>query len=143
MLSGETPHFDWTGKAIAGGGLDLAGGFCGVMCQIKGDWAFYKEALGFPQWNEAVRVCWLCRASSTNPLLRWTDCTANAAWKDTVWDHETDCEHVRSSGLFLPVLLDVIIGLRLECVMIDVLHTVDLGIAAHIVGSGFWLIVFM
>ena len=27
--------------------------------------------------------------------------------------------------------------------MIDVLHTVDLGVAAHIVGSVFWLIVFI
>ena len=44
MLAGETSHFDWNGKAIAGGGVELAGGFCGVMCQIRGDWAFYKEA---------------------------------------------------------------------------------------------------
>ena len=46
MLSGETPGCDWNGKPIVGGGLELAGGFCGVMCQIRGDWAFYKEALG-------------------------------------------------------------------------------------------------
>jgi len=40
----------------------------------------------------------------------------------------------------IPALLICIIGFRLECVAIDALHTVDLGVASHIVGNVFWLI---
>ena len=33
------------------------------------------------------------------------------------------------------MLLASVLGLRLECVMIDILHTVDLGIGAHKIGN--------
>ena len=39
----------------------------------------------------------------------------------------------------MPVLLAKVQGMRLESVMVDVLHCVDLGIAAHIIGNIFWL----
>ena len=38
----------------------------------------------------------------------------------------------------LPLLLQKVLGLRLECFRIDVLHAVDLGVAAHIVGNILW-----
>ena len=39
--------------------------------------------------------------------------------------------------MVIPILLAKVIGFRLECIMVDVLHTVDLGIAAHIIGNAF------
>ena len=47
---------------------------------------------------------------------------------------------LRVGFLALLSLFATVTGLRLECVMIDVLHTVDLGIAAHIVANIMWLI---
>ena len=46
----------------------------------------------------------------------------------------------RHQDLYFPVLLAKVIGLRLECIMVDVLHTVDLGVAAHVVGKVLWLL---
>ena len=47
-------------------------------------------------------------------------------------------EHLRLEGLVIPFLLLLVIGFRPECIMVDVLHTVDLGLASHIVGNVFW-----
>ena len=42
------------------------------------------------------------------------------------------------AGVVIPVLFNTL-GFRVELVMIDVLHCVDLGVASHIVGNIFWL----
>ena len=44
-------------------------------------------------------------------------------------------DHLRANNLPIPILLSLAVGMRLEMVMIDILHTVDLGIAAHIIGN--------
>jgi hypothetical protein len=46
----------------------------------------------------------------------------------------------RHQDLYFPILLAKVLGLRLECVMVDVLHAVDQGVGAHIVGNIFWLV---
>ena len=45
---------------------------------------------------------------------------------------------MRLHNLIIPILLAVCIGLRLECVTIDVLHVVDLGIYSHISANIIW-----
>ena len=45
---------------------------------------------------------------------------------------------MRASGLAAPMLLRAALGLRLECVMVDVLHTVDAGLSAHVCGNVIW-----
>ena len=52
-----------------------------------------------------------------------------------MWSHLSYMEFIRTRGWPLPILLAHVIGLRLENFMIDVLHCVDLGIAAHILGN--------
>ena len=42
---------------------------------------------------------------------------------------------------FVSLLLSMAIGMRLECIMVDVLHTVDLGVTLHILGNIFWIFV--
>ena len=39
----------------------------------------------------------------------------------------------------MPVLLALVVGLRSESIMIDVLHTIDLGITSHILGNVFFI----
>jgi hypothetical protein len=38
----------------------------------------------------------------------------------------------------VPILFLIVVGLRLECVTIDVLHAVDQGFASHVIGNILW-----
>ena len=118
----------------------LANGWQAIICQCRGDWQFYCDAFYFPQWNTGRRMCWLCQASSTARDLSWTDCSAESGWRSTMFNHESFVKRMRDQGEALPILFKEVVGFRLECVMIDVLHTVDQGIASHIIGSIFWLL---
>ena len=81
-------------------------------------------------------MCFLCGASAEGPLA-FADCSRGAPWRATRKTHESYSADLTASGKQLPVLLRCTKGLRLECIMIDVLHTVDLGFAAHVIGNVF------
>jgi hypothetical protein len=52
--------------------------------------------------------------------------------------------HLNDNGLPIPILLHPtrgVIGLRLELVMVDILHCLDLGVASSLVGSALWFFV--
>ena len=135
LSTGAHPVRDPWNRAIPCGGNNLAGYWRALLCQCRGDWAFFKECFYFPQWNAAERMCFVCRASSTIRALSWTNCNADAPWRHTVWTHESYMTFLREGGFAVPVLLSQVVGFRLECIMIDILHTVDLGVAAHIIGN--------
>ena len=107
----------------------------GALIQCRGDWAFYGEVFAFPKHNEAINMCWMCAASTTIPELRYTDASAAARWRATIRTHESYLAELRAVAKPIPTLLDKVIGFRLEHVMVDVLHIVDLGVAAHIIGN--------
>ena len=133
-------HSDWVNRPLLGGGIDLAGGLRGAICQIRGDWEFYCQVFGFGQWNSEY-MCLFSKASGTRADLPWSDFTPTAAWRLTLWTHETYMAHLRASGLSVPMIFRAALGLRLECVMVDVLHTVDLGLTAHVCGNVIWWLV--
>ena len=83
-------------------------------------------------------MCWICAASSTVAALLFTTVTPGAGWRRTRYSHESYLEMMRRTGKEVPLLLQKVLGLRLECFRIDVLHAVDLGVAAHIVGNILW-----
>jgi hypothetical protein len=140
MLSGQTPHTDWSGNPLLGGGQDLAGGLRGALCQVRGDWEFYCQVFGFGRHNQEL-MCPFCRASGTLADLTWTDFTPTAHWRRTLWTHESYIAYLRHNGLAVPMLFRIALGLRLECTMVDVLHTVDLGLTGHICGNVIWWLV--
>ena len=45
-----------------------------------------------------------------------------------------------ANGYGIPILLTLVIGFRLEQVMVDILHAIDLGLSQHIIANVFWLI---
>ena len=141
LSEGMTPHRDVHNRKIAGGGESIAGGYKGFLSQIRGDWEFYTQVFNFPPWNGAVSMCWLCKASSTLADLAFTDFSKEAGWRSTRWSHEAYITHLRASDTPIPALLEKVVGLRLECIMIDVLHTVDQGVASHIIANIFWVLV--
>lgn len=142
MHIGEFPRRNRFGKALGvqdKAGEDLADGFRGVLCQVRGDWQFYCEVMYFPQWNSAERMCWFRQASSTDRERLWSDFNLNAAWRDTLWTHETYLDFLRASELAIPILSALVIGFRLENIMIDVLHTIDQGVSSHVIGNVLWI----
>ena len=139
MLTGNFPDRNLHGRSSSVGGL-LAGGWRGALCQVRGDWAFYTEVFRFPSWNGAERMCWMCTASSTIRDLAFSNFAPNAKWRSTRWSHESYLAYLRAVGLAILALLLCIIGFRLECVMVDTLHTVDQRVAGHIAGNVFWLL---
>ena len=139
MAVGRHPVLDWDRNPIVGAiESPLAGPYSAVLSQIRGDWQFYVEIFAFPPWNGAVRMCWMCRASGSNPDMAFTDCRDNANWRSTRFSDESFRAYMAALGLSLPVLLLLIIGLRLECISIDSLHALDLGFSAHVAGNTFW-----
>ena len=138
MLAGVTPSTDWLGRALTSGGETLAGGYTGVMCQVRGDWPFYCELFGFPAHNTNINMCWMCAASGVLAALLFTAVGPNAGWRETRRTHESYLAELLRRGEAVPILFALCTGLRLECVMIDIMHAVDLGLAAHVVGNIFW-----
>ena len=139
MAEGLHPIEDEDGNALPGGAkrTALAGPWRAICCQVRGDWQFYCQSFGFPQWNSAGNCCWLCRASATDQGLLWTDFNRDAGWRSTCWDHKSYLSHLDDSGADVPELFNIR-GLRLETIAIDVLHCVDLGVAQHVIGNTLW-----
>ena len=83
-------------------------------------------------------MCPFCRASNVHEARLWYEVGPDAAWRHTIWSHETYMAHLSFNLLPVPSFFlpwHGIIGLRLENVMVDILHTLDLGVTSSIVGS--------
>ena len=139
MAEGMRPIVDEDDNPLPGSSerTSLAGPWRGLCCQVRGDWQFYCQAFNFPQWNVAGRMCWMCQASSVSERLFWTNFNRDAGWRRTCWDHEAYMAFLAESDSDVPELFSIK-GLRLECITIDVLHCVDLGVAQHVIGNTLW-----
>ena len=83
-------------------------------------------------------MCPFCRASNVHETRLWYEVGPDAAWRHTLWSHETYMAHLSFNLLPVPSFFlpgHGIIGLRLENAMVDILHTLDLGVTSSIVGS--------
>ena len=136
MLTGLSPSMDWQGRKVAGKPRYLADGNR-VLMSVRGDWEFFSSVFRFPYWHGATNMCWQCAASSSNPELTFTDFSQTAKWRTTRRTHASYLAELERDGKVVPALFGAV-GLRIEAVMVDILHTVDLGITAHIVANMFW-----
>ena len=136
-LEGKTPYKDWRGRPINGGGADLCGGWKGAACQCRGDWEFYRKFFKFPRWNEAKNMCPFCEASASGDL-RLGNVRPDAPWRSTIFNHHTRLAYCLAAGMMLPVFFTALIGFRLECVHVDTLHTVELGMGSHVAANILW-----
>ena len=126
---------------IPGGDAYIANGFRAALAQVRGDGQFVCELFDFPKWNEALQMCWLCCASGVAGALCFTNCDQYAPWRDTRRTDESFRAERAAAGQALPMLMLACIGFRLSCITIDVLHTVDLGVTAHVIANIFWELV--
>ncbi len=108
------------------------------MSEARGDWEFYTSFFGFPSWSSVTNMCWMCGATGGDDAMRYTSAAPDAPWRASRKSHEAYVAEVAAIGNMLPMLLRVVRGFRTDCVKIDVLHCVDLGVASHILGNIFW-----
>ena len=141
LCTGISPSKDWRDMCIDGGERWLAEGYRGLLVQIRGDWEFLAQVIRLPAHNNNDNNCWLCRASRIHPGLLWHDFSRGAGWRRTIRTHRSWEGELRSRGSMIPLIFQLVIGLTLSCVAIDVLHVLDLGVAAHVLGNLFWLII--
>lgn len=134
---GRFPTTGPSGEVLEGGGGLLAEGWSGTCLQVRGDWAFYSSAFGLPHWRSDENCCWLCRANNKDPGMFWTDFNSSAGWRSALWSHEDYIAHLESQGKCCPEIFEIV-GLRLDMIVPDVLHAIDLGVSAHIVANVFW-----
>ena len=80
-------------------------------------------------------MCYLCKAGLVNPLLRYNDPAPTAGWRATCRTNASYALELAALGRTAPVLLDTLTGLDLRYIMVDVLHAVDLGVGACVIGN--------
>ena len=114
----------WAGKGL---GVHVA------LLQTRGDWAFYKEVLGYPSWA-ARKCCWRYEATNAPGLnCELRDATMNAAWMAHIYKRHVFVFLQRASCIS-PSTLFQSPGASRHMVMIW-LHTVDQRMLPHIIGD--------
>ena len=139
MLTGIEAATDWMGKSLplAAELRFLAGRFRACLAQLRGDWEFYTVIAKVPKWNEVGRMCWKCLATGCNAdILKYSRFDRHAPWRATRLTHEVYV--AMTAAIDVPVIFAKIIGFRIEQMMADCLHTVELGIGGHILGNIMW-----
>ena len=134
LMEGRMPSHDWQGRKHPEAGRVLAGGYRAAAMHVKGDWEFFCQAFGFPAPTSTPNMCWMCSASPNIPALSFTDGSRTAGWRGGMRSHEGYLQKLEDEGSEVPALFKIH-SLRMEGIMIDVLHAVDLGVCSHVVGN--------
>jgi hypothetical protein len=117
-------------KAIVAGEMRAA--FVGV----KGDGKFFKEFFPSIRSYNANRVCRLCAAHKTDPVLIYTN--PDGAWRETVRSHEQYMREVARLGMWSHFY--DIPGWHYLLLLEDLLHVMFLGNGQDAAGSAFDLL---
>ena len=142
LFEGVHPRLDWRGlpwpaesaeETLAG--TLLADGMSGVPWVIKGDLEHFAVVMQLEHTGSHT-PCFYCRAN--RDALPWTDFSAGAAWKASVWRDDADW---RAAHPARHPAFDVLC-LGIFSVHADVLHTLALGIAQSAVANVLWLLVY-
>jgi hypothetical protein len=118
----------WSGKRL---------GFHAAALQVRGDWAFYKEVFAFPHWT-SHQCCWKRFANnSPGDVGDFRDASTNVPWRNMRITGQQFMMLQRAEGI-QPSTLFACPGTTVDMVMVDWLHTMDLGVLADVIGNVFW-----
>ena len=109
----------------------LAIGVRGILCQIRGDWMFYKQVFHFPSWSENA-ICWLCQA--TRKMNSEFDMRTNK-WQSARFKPGQFVALLLAAGLLSCIFQCP--GIEIKHFLVDWLHCADLGICQSIIGNAF------
>jgi hypothetical protein len=110
-------------------------GCSACLLELRGDWAFYSQVLGFPNWA-AHRICWRCVASKEG-ATSYLDTGPTAQWRLGRLTGEQFLAQQRQQGI-PPSVIFSSPGCTVESVKIDWLHCMDLGVSQTIMGNVLW-----
>ena len=95
-----------------------------------------KQVFSFGGWM-AHHMCFKCRATQPGGAAPYTDVSSSALWKQLRYTSAEFIKYLLDQGLELSPILSLP-GFVLSFIVIGVLHAVDLGVAADVVGSFFF-----
>ena len=139
LLSGEWPQERHDGKPWLPSDKSRRNregslGFHGLLGQARGDWAWYKQLFSFPSWA-SENICWRCAANKSDKDYKQVD--LKASWRKARYSHRQFFILQAQQGL-QPSPLFAAPFFTLAMVMVDVLHTMDLGVTQDCLGNLFW-----
>ena len=133
LAEGRIPLLNWEGKPCPDAGRLIGKGWKLAVIAIRGDWEFYTQACHFPTSTSVPNMCWQCNASPHGHLC-WGRGDCRAPWRATLRSHEQYLASLAAQGLQPPAIFEIK-TVRIEGVMGDVMHTLDQGVTAHVVGN--------
>lgn len=139
LLSDQVP-----GESL-GGAWGLTHKIC--LMQIRGDWAWFVEALGAWQWNCKCHMCPFCGAQRDG-LYTWKNFALDAPWRCTIRTHAQfllDLELSRrhrfrrgQSPLAFEPLISRAPFFSWTMIKVDWMHAMDLGVLVYMLGEVWW-----
>ena len=108
----------------------------GGILQVRGDWSYYKRLFSFPGW-QSKRICWRCAASREGDACPYTVFGEEAAWRSQRYS-AVDFWKEYHKQVKDPSPLFQLPGFSLDFIAIDILHALDLGVTADIIGNVFF-----
>ena len=85
----------------------------------------------------AKNMCWRCGATQASGEFPFTDFSDSAKWRTTIFTMAKLLAYIRKLNV-TPSPIFSIPGFMLHMIVIDVLHTLDLGITQDALGNVFW-----
>ena len=127
------PGRDNNRQGLAGAAI----GVSGFLCEMRGDWKMLSEVLKVPQWNVKSGCCFKCNVKVDEIRVFHRD----AEWRKprNRLDHWGFVQRLLSEGLAISNLF-ACPGFTVDCIAIDWLHCVDLGVCADFLGNLFWML---
>ena len=108
-------------------GVDTQHGkFYGRVINLKGDWKFFSQALNLTRPPSHDNVCLFCDAGKKHAALLYTDCSNNAAWRNTLFSS--------APWNVFPKIMEIN-GFLLHFVSFDLMHTWHLGCGRDLIGT--------
>ena len=98
-----------------------------------------RKVLLLPYWSNG-RCCWRREAENGFGPNSYHDCSSSAAWRQTRRQSGQYLEELRRTGVE-PSKFFSIPNMEEAHIMIDWLHTIDLGLSQDVVGNVFWYVV--
>ncbi len=104
-----------------------------ALLECRGDWQWFGTAFHF-RTQSSERICWMCDAGKGAAPCSFAEVSAGATWRGTAIAHEEFCGRCASSGAPVSSLFDTP-GFRVDMILVDVLHTLDLGVSQWVAGA--------
>ena len=105
----------------------------GALCEIRGDWQFYKTCFRLPQHNEKAGICWRCSATPST----YKDCSSSAPWRSERLSHWQLLRRMQEQGHLLSPIFGAP-GVRSSIFQVDWLHCADKFVTADFLGQLFY-----